>query len=130
MGLRESILHSERATLEALNVWLCSLKEKGVYRFLDDFQCSYVLLRIPESDEIMVCGPVLLEKIREERQREILEAAGVPKELEDRIRDYYYRLTYVPGQTMYMNLFSALADQLYGKDQYDVFYTDLSLWGV
>lgn len=130
MGLRESILHSESATLEALNVWLRSLKEKGVYRLLDDFQCNYVLLRIPESDEIMVCGPVLLEKIREERQREILEAAGVPKELEDRIRDYYYRLTYVPGQTMYMNLFSALADQLYGKDQYDVFYTDFSLWGV
>lgn len=128
MGLRESILHSEENMADTLNAWLNALEDKKVYRVMDDFQCNYVVLRIPESDEIMICGPVLFEEIREERRKEIMKKTGVPEALEDRIGDYFYRIPYVSGQTMYQTLFSTLADQLYGKDQYDVLYTDFSAW--
>lgn len=126
LGLRESILHLDGSLLEDTNRWFLTIQPNKLYHTIDDFQCNYTLLRMPDSDEIMVCGPVLYEPIREERQAEILDKLNVPQNLWDRIQDYYYRVIFVAGQNMYLNLFTTLANSLFGEGRYDIVYTDFA----
>lgn len=129
LGLRESILYPENNMLRHLNAWLSTLQKNAVYHNMDDFQCNYTLIRMPDSEEIMICGPVVFEEIREERRREIMQALELPEILEDQLMDYYYRVAYLPGPNMYQNLFITLADALFGEDKYDIFYTSFGLRG-
>lgn len=128
LGLREAILYLDGSRLEEVNTWFSAIQKNKVCHTVDSFQCNYTIIRMPDSDEIMVCGPVLFEEIREERRKEILDKAGIPEELRDRIRDYYYRTAYVPSQAMYRNLFTTLANQLFGENQYDIVYADFGVW--
>lgn len=126
MGLRESILHSDvSSSTDELNHWLATLQENKIYHTTDDFQCNYTLIRLPDSDEMLVCGPVLFEEIRAARLTQICDKLNVPEELRDQIRDYYYRVVFIPAQTLYLSVFTILGNQLFGENNYEAIYADL-----
>ena len=125
MGLRESILHSDvSSSTDELNHWLATLQENKIYHTTDDFQCNYTLIRLPDSDEMLVCGPVLFEEIRAARLTQICDKLNVPEELRDQIRDYYYRVVFIPAQTLYLSVFTILGNQLFGENNYEAIYSD------
>lgn len=126
MGLRESILHSDvSSSTDELNHWLATLQKNKIYHTTDDFQCNYTLIRLPDSDEMLVCGPVLFEEIRAARLTQICDKLNVPEELRDQIRDYYYRVVFIPAQTLYLSVFTILGNQLFGENNYEAIYADL-----
>ena len=125
MGLRESILHSDvSSSTGELNHWLATLQKNKIYHTTDDFQCNYTLIRLPDSDEMLVCGPVLFEEIRAARLTQICDKLNVPEELRDQIRDYYYRVVFIPAQTLYLSVFTILGNQLFGENNYEAIYSD------
>lgn len=125
MGLRESILHSDvSSSTDELNHWLATLQKNKIYHTTDDFQCNYTLIRLPDSDEMLVCGPVLFEEIRAARLTQICDKLNVPEELRDQIRDYYYRVVFIPAQTLYLSVFTILGNQLFGENNYEAIYSD------
>lgn len=126
LGLRESILRLDGSVLDAVNRWLSSVGPREIRHSVDDFRCHYIVLRLPDSEERMVCGPVLFEEMREAQRNELFDAMKLPEDLRDRTRDYYYRLVCVPGQSQYLSLFTVLGDRLYGENQYDFTYTDFA----
>ncbi|MGM9630501.1 helix-turn-helix transcriptional regulator [Butyricicoccus sp.] len=124
MGLRENILHSDASSADELNHWLATLHENKIYHTTDDFQCNYTMIRLPDSDELLVCGPVLFEEMRAARLTQICDKLNVPEELRDQIRDYYYRVVFIPAQTLYLSIFTILGNQLFGENNYEAIYSD------
>lgn len=123
LGLRETILCMENAQ-ETSRRWLESFLPHKLYHVTDSFQCNYTILRLPESDELLVCGPILFEEIRAARFSQICEHLHLPSELYNQLQDYYYHVTFVPVQTLYMSFFNIFCNYLFGKDNYEVVYSD------
>ena len=60
-GLRSDILQDYRP--DFIQKFLNDLKENTICHLKDTFQCSYSILRIPDSDLMLFCGPVLFEEM-------------------------------------------------------------------
>lgn len=76
-GLRSDILHEN--TPDHIYKYLNDFKANTICHLKDTFQCSYSLLRIPDSDALMVCGPVLFEEIRASRLNDIAARIQLPR---------------------------------------------------
>lgn len=126
MGLRANILHSEDASVKSLNDWFGNLHHNKIYHATDEFQCNYTVIRLPDSDEILVCGPVLFEEIRSSRLTQICDYMNIPAELRDQIRDYYYQVVFIPAQTLYLSVFTILGNHLFGENNYEAVYVDFA----
>lgn len=130
LGLRNMIFHTEIEN-KTLNQWLMSFQPKKIYHLTDDFQCNYTILRLPDSEELFICGPFLFEEIKSTRFTELCNKLKIPSELHDQLWDYYYHITFFSGQTLYISIFTQLAEFLFGKSNYETVYTnyrDLDEW--
>lgn len=126
MGLRENILHSDSSSVQELNHWFTTLQENKIYHITDDFQFNYTFIRLPDSDKMLVCGPVLFEEIRSARLAQIFEKLNIPAELHDHLRDHYYHIVFIPAQTLYLSVFTILGNHLFGENNYEAIYADFS----
>lgn len=126
LGLRASILQPDEILPSQLNTWLSSIGSREICHAVDGFLCHYIILPLPDSEERMVCGPVVFEEMNDARRKEICNARKVPENLRDLVQDYYYRLVYIPGQSQFLSLFAALGDHFYGENHYDFSYTDFA----
>ncbi len=124
MGLRANILHME-GYREMYRDYFSDIVEKRLYCLTDEFECSYVMFRIPETGELLVCGPVVYEQIMGQRLADILEKQEVPENLHEQMRDYYLGVSFVERQSYFMSTFTLLADHLFGKGEYRLVETDL-----
>lgn len=123
-GLRVTILQNYKpeATLSFLN----TLKENTIYHLKDTFQCSYSILRLPNSDMLMVSGPVLFEEMRASRLNDIASRLQLPQELYTVLQGYYLRLASLSTPAIYYSIFLTLGNYLFGEDQYETVYQDLN----
>ncbi|MCC8045744.1 MAG: helix-turn-helix domain-containing protein [Clostridiales bacterium] len=129
-GLRQDILHI--SDLEnTVNQFLEELKPEKLYFIRDDYLCSYIFLRLPDSDEIFSCGPVVYEQIQGDRLKRLLKELDIPEKLSGLFRDYYLNVSYVATPLFLTNLFTLLARRLFGEDGYEIVETtfqELSQW--
>lgn len=123
LGLRNDFFEEE-ITNANLNRWLMSFEPKKIYHLTDDFLCNYTVFRLPDSDEFFICGPFLFEEMKSSRFIQICNRLKIPSELHDQLKDYYLRMAFFPVQTLYINLFAQLAEFLFGKDNYEIVYSD------
>ncbi|MCD7715785.1 MAG: helix-turn-helix transcriptional regulator [Lachnospiraceae bacterium] len=121
-GLRQDILRTEGLE-DSVNRFLQELKPEKLYSVTDDYLCSYLGLRIPDSDELFLCGPFTCERMQGERLKQLMEDLKIPKELHDSFRDYYLDVAYVAVPLVLTSLFTLLAERLFGADQYELIET-------
>ena len=123
LGLRSDIFSlNNLATLA--NKWIKQFLPQTVYHSTDEFQCNYTVILLPNSEEYLICGPVLFEEIKTERFEELFRNLDWPEELRNELKDYYFRVPFFSAQSMYENLFAVLAKHLYGENQFKIVYTD------
>ncbi len=123
-GLRAAILHMDNYE-QLYNDYFAAVLDNRLYYLTDEFVCTYLMLRLPQTHEILLCGPVIFEQIEGERLEEIVEAQKVPKNLQDQLRDYYRHVAFISRQSFYLSIFTLLADHLFGKDNYTMVQTNL-----
>ncbi|MCD7763330.1 MAG: helix-turn-helix domain-containing protein [Lachnospiraceae bacterium] len=121
-GLRQDILHIDRLK-DSVNRFLQEFQPGKLYSVTDDYLCSYLGLRIPDSDELFLCGPFTCERMQGERLEQLMEDLKIPKELHDSFRDYYLDVAYVAAPLVLTSLFTLLAERLFGADQYEMVET-------
>lgn len=121
LGLRTNILKSPDHS-EDLNHWLQTFEENTIYHIKDGYKCNYTIYRIPQSKEIIICGPVLFDDMQTECFDKICEEHHLPKDIRKLIQTYYSNITYLSSFSFYLNIFSALFDNMYGKDNYEIIY--------
>ncbi len=123
-GLRSDILPDYKPNL--IQSYLEQLKEKTIYHFRDTFQCTYSIFRTPDSNTLMVCGPVLFEEMRPSRLNSIATKVQLPQELYTVLQSYYLRLASFPVPAVYYSIFLTLGNSLFGENQYETVYQDLN----
>lgn len=123
LGLRKMIFQTD-VTNQEINQWLQSFQPHKVYHLTDDFQCNYTVLHLSDSEELFICGPFLFEKIRSTRFTKLCNKLKIPNELHNQLWEYYYHITFFPGQTLYISIFAQLAEWLFGKGNYETIYTN------
>lgn len=123
-GLRSDILPDHKPDFD--HNFLKDLKENTIYHLKDTFQCSYSILRVPDSNKLMICGPVLFEEMRPSRLNDIAAKIQLPQELYAVLQGYYLRLASFPLPAVYYNIFLTLGNYLFGENQYETIYRDLN----
>lgn len=123
-GLRADILQNYKT--DFVREFINTLKDRTICHLKDTFQCSYSLLRIPGSNLLMICGPVLFEEMRPSRLNDIAAKLQLPQELHTVLQGYYLRLASFPVPALYYSIFLTLGNSLFGQDQYETIYRDLN----
>lgn len=123
-GLRIDILQDYKTDLACK--FLNNMQEKTIYHLKDTFQCSYSIFRIPDSELLMVSGPVLFEEILPSRLNDITVKLQIPQELHSVLESYYLRLASFPLPAVYYSIFTTLGNNLFGENGYKTAYQDLN----
>ncbi len=124
-GLRRDILGITDLT-DCLNEHVSTYRENTLYHLTDMFQCSYSSLKLPDSEEYLFIGPVIFEKITATVFSDILKRLKSPSRIQEPLRHYYYNVKYTPYQGIYETFVKTLANQLYGRDNYEIVYRETS----
>lgn len=114
LGLRSYIL-GIRNTVEFFNDAFEKLKPKKIYITADQFLCTFVFLLLPDEKTVLHCGPVLFEKIQDERFEEVFHSLNLPDTYHDALETYYQQLCYQASYPMFESLFLELGKKLYGS---------------
>ncbi|MCD7882187.1 MAG: helix-turn-helix transcriptional regulator [Lachnospiraceae bacterium] len=121
-GLRQDILHISGLE-DAVNQFLQDLDPQKLYFVKDNYLCSYVFLRIPDSDEIFSCGPVVYEQMQGDRLQQLLAELNIPEKPGDLFRDYYLNVACVLTPLTLNSIFTLLAQRLFGSEEYEIVET-------
>ncbi len=123
--LREKILGFPNAT-ERLNQALAGIQERMVVNRTDLFQCHYIVMRLPDTETVLLIGPLLYERIYGKRFEEIFQKLRMPEPLRDALSAYYLDVKFLPNPETVEDLCLLVANYLYGKGQYQVAYENES----
>ena len=88
LGLRKHILGIQD-TSSFFNNLLESLKPCKIYLVTDLYHCTYALMHLKDENAILHCGPVVFEKIQEDRFEEIFASLTLPASYHDAMEAYY-----------------------------------------
>lgn len=126
LGLRSQILcfqnYSERA-----DRWLRSFQPNTLYHLTDIFQCSYSAMRRPDHDSYVLIGPLLFEKIQDQRFEQLFAQLKLPETFRESLRSYYYNVKFIPYQSLYDNFMTLVANHLFGEGQYKIIHDDAGM---
>lgn len=112
LGLRKSLFGTENYA-KLFEKSMSSAKEKTVYRFYDEYYCSYIFLRLPDKkkEKFLYIGPYLLEAVNEERLRN---ADVNPSVCEDLLK-YYNRLPVVEDENLLFTVVNTLCESFWSS---------------
>lgn len=130
LGLRNRILGITDFP-ETGRQWFSSRNPSVIYFETDIFLCNYILLFLPENENWLFCGPVLLEEISEERFNVLTADLNIPIEFHANMKFYYDHMPFFPSGDIFKSMFCELGNYLYGKDNFELQYhdnNDLDLW--
>lgn len=113
LGLRTYLL-GIRNSVEFFNNAFEKLKPEKIYITTDHFLCTFVFLLLPDEKTVLHCGPVLFEKIQDERFEEVFQSLNLPDTYHDALEIYYQQLCYQASYPMFESLFLELGKSLYG----------------
>ncbi len=124
-GLRASLPNASAGAMP-LDKWFAHLMPQTIYYVADTFHCSYSVLGLPQSQSFMLCGPVLLEEISEKTFLDIARNMGIPKEAHHILKNYYSQLPSFQAVHLFQNIFTTLADNIWGKEKYNIQFIDFN----
>lgn len=114
-GLRSHILGLKN-TSQFFDDLFEKVQPGKIYFNTDLFQCTYVIMLMPDRKSVFYCGPVLFEKIQDARFEEIFASLSLSDSYHDTLELYYQQLSYLASYPMFESLFVELGRMLYGKE--------------
>ena len=95
-----------------------------VYRFVDEYRCSYVFMRLPESSGFLWIGPYLTSFPTEVFVRDKVAPFALPEEYVHQVMKYYANLPLLQDENMLFIIAKTLGNHLWGAGKYDFTYID------
>ena len=95
-----------------------------VYRFVDEYRCSYVFMRLPESSGFLWIGPYLTSFPTEVFVRDKVAPCALPEEYVHQVMKYYANLPLLQDENMLFIIAKTLGNHLWGAGKYDFTYID------
>lgn len=111
--------------------FLSNFKDNTICHIKDRLQCCYSILRVPDSNTLMVCGPVIYDEMRTQQIQEIGAKIHLAPELLPALQNYFLGIASIPSPTFYFSIFLTFGNYLFGKDKYKTIYydeNDLEKW--
>lgn len=118
-GLRQAL--PSRQGYRSIQNYLKATEGNTIYHLTDMFGCAYTVFRLPDSEELMVCGPVMFgdesfpAKAAEENP--LFPIRSLPA-----MEDFYQQVTVFQQPTAYYNIFKHLGLRIYGEDLCKIVY--------
>lgn len=112
-GLRQAF--PNRQGYRFIQNYLKAAEQNTIYHLMDMFGCVYTVFRLPDSEELMVCGPVMFgnEGFPFSAAQSRLSLSGQPALT---LEDFYLQVTVFQHPAAYYNIFQTLGRHLYGAD--------------
>lgn len=126
LGLRSTLLGGN--SLTHLNDWCKTHTGPFLYYWTDSFQCSYISLNLPDSDEWLFVGPVLFDEIKDRRFDELFQKLGLPERARLPLLNHYYNVKLISWHAVFESFVSLIADHIYGKGNYSIIYHREGEW--
>jgi len=117
LGLRRML--NRRAEVEQLlSRILKMVRPKMVYKFTDQFLCSYLFLSLPDQPEetIMIVGPYLSVEVTREQLLEQAELAGVNPQQFARLEHYYSQIPVYPVPVSVFAPLDVFCERIWGGE--------------
>ena len=95
-----------------------------VYRFVDEYRCSYIFMRLPENAGFLWIGPYLTAHPTERFIREKISPFQLPKEYIRQVMKYYANLPLLQDENLLFIIVRTLSNALWGAEQYTFAYVD------
>lgn len=131
LGLRSRLLGINDLP-QKLNRFLDDTRANTVYHYVDEFQCHYTAFKLPAmetapaesyiSDEFLIVGPVLFERIYGERFETLFRQLQLPPRLAEPLRSHYQNIPAIPAPSHYESIMSVLADHIFGKGNHRIVF--------
>ena len=122
-GLR-ALLFNEQNYRHILPNSMEQAEERTVYRFVDEYRCGYVFMRLPEKAGFLWIGPYLTALPTEAFIREKLMPFMLPEEYVHQVMKYYANLPLLQDENMLFIIVKTLGNTLWGAGKYDFAYID------
>lgn len=123
-GLRREILGlSDEEHFSKIRDLIQRFEEKTLYHLVDVFQCNYYMGKI-EENTYRVIGPIIFERITNERFDELFRRLKLPEQLRIPLQNYYFSVTYLPFEATFDSMLNLILDYQYGKGAYRIVYVD------
>lgn len=124
LGLRSDLFGlSNYATF--LQNSMLQAKDNTIYRFFDEYDCSYIFLRLPEGSYFFI-GPYLLELPAGEKITGKVHSLGLGQEQSRQMDLYYAGLPIVEDENLLLTMANTLAGHLWGAP-FSMEYVDYAI---
>lgn len=110
-GLRQAL--PKHQGYRFIQNYLKAVEGNTIYHLTDMFGCVYTMFRLPDSEELMVCGPVMFGN---EGFPFNAAQSGLSLSEQSVLQDFYLRVTVFQHPAVYYNIFLTLSRHLYGAD--------------
>ena len=103
-------------------------KDHTLYRFYDEYGCSYIFLRLPEENSYFFIGPYLLDLPDQTRISAKARVLGLQPEQERWMQLYYASLPLMEDENLLLTMANTFATHLWGSpEQYAMEYVDYAI---
>lgn len=102
--------------------------DNTLYRFRDEYGCTYIFLRLPERERYFFIGPYLLSLPTEPWLAEKIAALSLPPEKAPGLRLYYAALPLIEDENLLLSMANTFAAHLWGSAEgYGMEYLDYAI---
>ncbi len=104
-------------------------KENTIYRFFDEYDCSYIFLKLPHVEEasFFFVGPYLLDIPAKERINKKTELLKLSTEQAEQMQRYYTKLPLIEDENLLLTMVNTLGNELWGEGQYTLEYVEYAI---
>lgn len=121
LGLR-SLVYDTDNYLSILENSLKAAEDRAIYRFVDEYDCKYVFMRLPD-DTYFFIGPYLMSFPDKEYLEKRAAHLGLQDAKKEQLIMYYSDLPIIEDENWLLTLASTLGSHIWGsKDQYSLEY--------
>ena len=104
---------------------LTKLDQNVIFTAQDSFCCCYSVLRLPQSEDVLLIGPYLRQEMTEPMILNLLDHHHLPVALLSTLRQYYATIPYIDHDSMMLTALTTLGEVLWGgKDAFTVQYME------
>lgn len=115
-GLR-SLLFGESNYRNILPSSMELAAEHTIYRFTDEYNCSYIFMRLPQEAGFLWIGPYLLSQPAESFVQRKTEAFQLPEEYVRQVMKYYANLPMIADENLLLIIAKTLGNTLWGNPE-------------
>lgn len=123
----EYLIYEINDSNEALQDSLKRINSNTIYRVLNEYNCNYIILRLPEQSEesYLIIGPYLQEPITNVMMLEWVEKFSISPSLYIQLEQFYMNLPLIPDDSNVVAIINVLGEVIWnGKNQFSLQYID------